>query len=116
MSSPLLSVKNLTTDIFMDQGIVKAVNDISFNLYQGKTLGIVGESGSGKSILCKSILKLIPNNALISEASVINFNGHKLNTISEKKFNKIRGMDISMIFQDPLSSLNPVMKIGKQIA
>lgn len=115
MSLPVLSVKNLSTDITIAQGIVRAVKDVSFNLYLGKTLGIVGESGCGKSVLCKSILRLLPKNGSILETSRIHFNGKKLNTLSEKELNKIRGQDISMIFQDPMSSLNPVMKIGAQI-
>jgi len=115
MNLPILSVKNLSTDIVIDQGVVRAVKEVSFNLSQGKTLGIVGESGCGKSMLCKSILRLLPKNGSISETSQINFNGQKLNTLPEKELNKIRGQGISMIFQDPMLSLNPVMKIGEQI-
>ncbi|MDM8538538.1 ABC transporter ATP-binding protein, partial [Desulfobacterales bacterium HSG17] len=89
----------------------------SFNLEEGKTLGLVGESGSGKSILCKSILRLLPRTAVVSKDSCIQFNGYEnLERLSQKELNKLRGRKIAMIFQDPISSLNPVMKIGKQIA
>jgi len=113
---PLLSIRNLITTIAADHGVVQAVNDVSFDLDQGKTLAIVGESGSGKSILSKSILKLLPVNAAVSPESRIFFNGRELNQLSPKAFCKIRGCGISMIFQDPMSSLNPVITIGKQIA
>ncbi|MCP4719622.1 MAG: ABC transporter ATP-binding protein [Desulfobacteraceae bacterium] len=115
MNLPILSVKDLSTDISIDMGVVGAVKDVGFDLYPGRTLGIVGESGCGKSMLCKSILRLIPKNGTILETSRIIFNGQTLNTLSENEFNKIRGRGISMIFQDPMSSLNPVMKIGEQI-
>ncbi|MCP4021104.1 MAG: ABC transporter ATP-binding protein [Desulfobacteraceae bacterium] len=115
MSIPLLSVKHLTTDIHLEQGKVRAVRDVSFDLWQGKTIGIVGESGCGKSILCKSILKLLPAYAHILEKSQIIFNGRSINNLTEKELNKIRGQGAAMIFQDPLSSLNPVMKIGHQV-
>ncbi len=113
---PLLSIKNLVTTIDADHGVVQAVNNVSFDLGQGKTLAIVGESGSGKSILGKSILKLLPANAVVSSESKIYFDGRELNQLHPKAFNKIRGCGIAMIFQDPMSSLNPVITIGKQIA
>ena len=115
MSLPILSVKNLSTDIATDAGVVHAVKGVGFDLFPGQTLAIVGESGCGKSVLCKSILRLLPKNATILETSQIIFNGQPLHTISETELNPIRGQEISMIFQDPNSSLNPVMKIRDQI-
>lgn len=112
----LLDVGNLSIDIHTDRHIVKAVNNVSFKLKKGKTLAIVGESGSGKTVLCKSILRLLPGTARISERSFIRFNGYEdLGLLSRKAFNTLRGHKIAMIFQDPMSSLNPVMRIGKQI-
>ncbi len=115
-SAPLLNIENLRTHIHTNRGLVRAVDGVSFKLCQGKTLGIVGESGSGKSVLCRTILRLLPRTAVVPNNSCISFNGHDLSKISEKEFNSIRGRDIAMIFQDPMSSLNPVMKVGKQIA
>ncbi len=121
MSEPLdhpesiLSVQDLVTTIATDQGPIQAANHISFDLESGKTLGIVGESGSGKSILAKSILKLLPKNAHVSPNSRIYFEGRDLNQMRSKALNTIRGPKIAMIFQDPMSSLNPVMTIGHQI-
>jgi len=115
-SGPLLSIQDLVTTIATDHGIVRAVNQISLDLHAGKSLGIVGESGSGKSILAKSILKLLPKNAHISRKSRIHFNGLDLNQMSSRALNTFRGPGIAMIFQDPMSSLNPVMTIGHQIA
>lgn len=112
---PLLSVKDLVVTIAADHGRVQAVNRLSLDLYAGKRLGIVGESGSGKSILAKSILKLLPKNAHMSGRSRIWFDGLELNGMSEKALNRIRGPEIAMIFQDPMSCLNPVMTIGRQI-
>ena len=120
MGSPggqaVLSIQDLSTTISTDRGIVRAVNHISFDLQKGRTLGIVGESGSGKSILSKSILKLLPKNAHVSCKSRIYFDGMDLNKMSQKTLNTVRGKRIAIIFQDPMSSLNPVMTIGNQIA
>lgn len=113
---PLLSVQDLVTTIASDHGIVRAVNHISLDLHTGKSLGIVGESGSGKSILAKSIIKLLPKNAHVSSKSRIYFDGLELNQMSSMALNTVRGPGIAMIFQDPISSLNPVMTIGHQIA
>ncbi|MCG8634251.1 MAG: ABC transporter ATP-binding protein [Desulfobacterales bacterium] len=114
--APLLSLRDLVTTIKGNHGGVRAVNHISLDLYPGKSLGIVGESGSGKSILAKSILKLLPENAEVSAKSGIYFDGLDLNKMSSKALNSVRGLRIAMIFQDPMSSLNPVMTIGRQIA
>ncbi len=113
----LLNVENLSVQIHTDQAIIRAVNGVSLKLREGKTLGVVGESGSGKSILCKSILRLLPRTAVVHKNSRIRLNGSDdIGLLSQKEFNKIRGREIAMIFQDPMSSLNPVVKIGKQIA
>ena len=112
-----LEVENLNVNIDTAHSIIQAVNNVSFRLQEGKTLAIVGESGSGKSILCKSILRLLPKAAVVPKKSRILFYGYDdLSNLSQKEFNKIRGRKIAMILQDPMSSLNPVMKVGKQIA
>jgi len=100
----------------MTQGRLRAVDDVSFDLFPGKTLFIVGESGSGKSVLCKSILGLLPQNAAVSAHCTVMFKGLNMARLPEKQLNRIRGRSIAMIFQDPMSSLNPVMKIGRQVA
>ncbi|MCP3955147.1 MAG: ABC transporter ATP-binding protein, partial [Desulfobacterales bacterium] len=112
---PLLRVENLKVYLPTDHGVVRAVEDVSFELESGKTLGLVGESGCGKSILCRSLLGLLPNAAILSPDSGIRYNGEALVGLSEKAYNKIRAREIAMIFQDPLTSLNPLMTIGKQI-
>lgn len=110
----VLSVRNLSISFHSDQGKVQAVRGVSFDLYKGETLCIVGESGSGKSVTNKTIMGILPKNARIESGSVI-YEGEDLTKIAEDEFHKIRGTKIGMIFQDPLSSLNPIMKIGKQI-
>ncbi|MCR5345004.1 MAG: ABC transporter ATP-binding protein [Lachnospiraceae bacterium] len=110
----ILEVKNLRVSFRTNGGTVKAVRDISFDLYEGETLAIVGESGSGKSVTAKSILGINAANT-IHEGGEIIYNGEDLLKYSEEEFNKVRGNEISMIFQDPLSSLDPIMTIGKQM-
>lgn len=110
----VLSVNNLVINFKTDNGILKAVRDVSFDLYQGETLCIVGESGSGKSVTSKTIMGILANNAIIAGGNII-YRGENLLEISEEEFYKIRGHKIGMIFQDPLSSLNPIVKIGRQI-
>ena len=110
----VLSVQNLVVNFKTDNGILKAVRDVSFDLYQGETLCIVGESGSGKSVTSKAIMGILANNAIIESGSII-YRGENLLEVSEDEFYKIRGHRIGMIFQDPLSSLNPIVRIGKQI-
>ncbi len=109
-----LSVKNLRISFRTSNGKVQAVRDISFDLAKGETLAIVGESGSGKSVTSKAILGIQAANA-ITESGEIIYDGKDLLKISEEDFHKIRGDKISMIFQDPMSSLNPIMKIGRQL-
>ena len=109
-----LSVNNLKVSFRTDAGKVQAVRDISFNLYKGETLAIVGESGSGKSVTSKAIMGISAVNS-IYEGGEILYDGRDLLRIPEEEMHKLRGDKIAMIFQDPLSSLNPIMRIGKQI-
>lgn len=112
----LLDVKNLKTHFMMDNTVVKAVDGISFDINEGETLGIVGESGCGKSVSAMSILRLIstPPGEIVS--GEIFFNGQDLLKLSEQQMREIRGNQIAMIFQEPMTSLNPVFTIGRQIA
>lgn len=114
MSETILSVKDLTINFKTDNGLVQAVRSVSFDLKKGETLCIVGESGSGKSVTSKAIMGILANNAVIENGSII-YRGENLLEVSEEEFHKIRGHKIGMIFQDPLSSLNPIVRIGKQI-
>lgn len=109
-----LEVKDLKISFKTDHGLVQAVREVSFDLYEGETLCIVGESGSGKSVTSKAIMGILANNAVV-EKGQINYEGENLLEVSEDEFYRIRGHKIGMIFQDPLSSLNPIVKIGKQI-
>jgi len=113
-TAQLLDVKNLETFFSTDAGKVKAVRGLSFSVNAGETLGIVGESGSGKSVTSELILRLQDNNA-VTYAGEVNFRGENLLEVSEKKMRDIRGKEISMVFQDPMSSLNPVYTIGNQL-
>lgn len=110
----LLEVRNLRTSFFTDAGEVKAVNDISFNLDSGKVLGIVGESGSGKSVTAYSIMQILAPTGKIVGGSV-KYNGEELIGASEKQMKRIRGNKISIIFQDPMTSMNPTITIGHQL-
>ena len=115
-SNNILEVKGLKTYFFTDNGTIKAVDDLSFALKEGSTLGIVGESGSGKSVTSLSIMGLFRGTTgRIVEGEIL-FDGKDLTKLSEEERRKIRGKDISMIFQDPMTSLNPVLKIGEQVA
>ena len=115
----LLEVKNLCVNFGTYGGEVKAVRGVTFDLHKGETLAIVGESGSGKSVLtksvaCKTIMRILSSNGYIKDGQIL-FDGKDLTKISEKDMEKVRGKDIAMIFQDPMTSLNPTMTIGKQI-
>ncbi len=110
----ILSVDNLTVSFKTDNGLVKAVRGVSFDLIKGETLCIVGESGSGKSVTSKAIMGILAKNAIVEDGSIM-YNGENLLEISEEEYVSIRGHKIGMIFQDPLSSLNPIVRIGKQI-
>ena len=110
----VLSVKDLKVNFSTDHGYVQAVRGVSFDLYKGETLCIVGESGSGKSVTNKAIMGILSKNGRIVNGSIM-YEGEDLTKISEDEFHRIRGHKIGMIFQDPLSSLNPIVRIGKQI-
>ena len=109
-----VSVRDLQISFSTDFGRVHAVRGVSFDLYKGETLCIVGESGSGKSVTSKAIMGILPGNGHIDGGQII-YEGEDLTKVSEEEFHRIRGSKIGMIFQDPLSSLNPIMRIGKQI-
>lgn len=111
----LLEVKNLTTRFFTQDGVVHAVNGVSYQLQEGETLGIVGESGSGKSVHALSMLRLIPMPPGKIVAGEVLFNGRDLLKLSEDEIRHVRGKEIAMVFQDPMTSLNPVLTIGRQI-
>ena len=114
MGKTLLQVENLRTYFHTFRGVVKAVDGISFSLDEGQVLGIVGESGSGKSVTSFSVLKLVESPGVV-ESDHIYFQGEDIGAKSEKEMMKIRGKDISMVFQDPMTSLNPLYTIEKQI-
>ncbi len=112
--SNLLEVNHLAVSFSTEEGEVQAVRDVSFSLKKGETLAILGESGCGKSVLCKSILRILPENGAIKSGDVI-LNGENLTKLSQNSMDRVRGKEISMIFQDPMTSLNPTISIGKQI-
>ncbi len=112
---PLLEVKNLHTFFTTKKGIVKAVNDVSYTLEAGKTIGIVGESGSGKSVSAMSILQLLDGNGYIDSGEIL-LDGIDLTQLSTKEMCHIRGNDISVIFQEPMTSLNPVFTVDRQLS
>jgi peptide/nickel transport system ATP-binding protein len=112
--APLLQVTDLKTHFQTGRGIVRAVDGVTFDLERGRTLGVVGESGSGKTVLARSIMGLLPKRGTIREGSVM-FDGTELIDLSPKEMRAYWGAQMSMIFQDPMTSLNPVMKVGKQI-
>lgn len=114
MKKKLLEVKNLRTYFHTFKGTVKAVDDISFDIYEGEILGVVGESGGGKSVSGFSVIGLIDEPGKIETGEII-FNGEDLMRKSENEMNQIRGKEISMVFQDPMTSLNPVYTIGQQM-
>jgi peptide/nickel transport system ATP-binding protein len=110
----LLEVTDVRTHFKTERGLVRAVDGVSFSLERGKTLGIVGESGSGKSVLSRSIMGLLPKHNLVRSGS-IRFEGHEVGDLRQKEMQQFWGTQMSMVFQDPMTALNPVMKVGKQI-
>ncbi len=114
--TPLMRVQNLTTRFYTEDGTVYAVNGISYDLYEGETLGIVGESGCGKSVHALSIMGLIPSPPGKVVDGSVEFKGRDLLKLSKDQMRRVRGGEIAMIFQDPMTSLNPVLSIGKQIS
>src|SRR5688572_3046884 len=113
---PLLDIKGLKTQFFTQDGVVRAVDDVSFYVMPGETLGVVGESGCGKSMTGLSIMRLIPNPPGKIVAGEIVFNGQDILQMSDDEVRRIRGNDIAMIFQDPMTSLNPVLTVNRQIS
>ncbi|OZV11489.1 peptide ABC transporter ATP-binding protein [Tissierella sp. P1] len=115
MKEPLLSLKDLKVSFFNNSGEVKVIRGVSFNLEKGEVLGVVGESGSGKSVTSMSIIKLLKGTGKITNGEIV-YKGENLVDKTEKEMMKIRGNDIAMIFQDPMTSLNPVFTVGTQIS
>jgi len=113
--SSLLELRNLTTRFYTHEGVVHAVNGISYSLDEGEILGIVGESGSGKSVSMLSVMRLIPEPPGKIEAGEVIFSGRDLLQLSEEEMERVRGAEIAMIFQDPMTSLNPTLTVGFQI-
>ena len=113
-NTPLLQVRNLSTSFNVDAGEVRAVNGISFNLDRGRVLGIVGESGSGKSVTAYSIMRILVEPGRITGGEIL-FNGEDVTRFSERQMREFRGKKVSIIFQDPMTSLNPVYTIGNQL-
>ena len=113
MPEPILSIKDLTVEFSTEDGIVKAVTDVTYDLHPGEVLGVVGESGSGKSVSVMSVLGLIPQGRIVKGEAV--YKGRDLLKLPQRELRKIRGGEMAMIFQDPMTSLNPVLTIGNQI-
>jgi peptide/nickel transport system ATP-binding protein len=116
MSASLLGIEDLSVSFHTPEGVARAVDGVSFELNCGDSLGIVGESGCGKSVTSLSILRLIPSPPGVVESGRIRFEGRNLLELDPEGMRKIRGRDISMIFQEPMTSLNPVLPIGRQVA
>ncbi len=114
MSKIQLDVKNLSVSFSTQAGTVHAVRDVSFSLYEGETLAIVGESGSGKTVTCKTLMRLLSKNASIDAGEIL-LEGRDILKAGERTMRSIRGNEIAMVFQDPMTSLDPTMKIGRQI-
>ena len=114
-ATPLLQVDNLSTAFRTSRGILRAVDNVSFTLAKGETLGIVGESGSGKSVLVRSIMNILPRTAIIPPQSKVILNGKDTRKLTKAEAKHFWGTQIAMVFQDPMTSLNPVKKIGTQI-
>ncbi len=116
MDKKIVEFKNLSISFKIDEGIVRAVNDVSFEVRKGEVLGIVGESGCGKSVTSMSLMRLLPVPPTIYESGSINLNGVDILSLSEEEMREKRGSEVAIIFQEPMTSLNPVMKIGHQIS
>jgi peptide/nickel transport system ATP-binding protein len=115
-ATPLLEIEDLRTWFFTSDGVVRAVDGVSYSVAPGETLAVVGESGCGKSVTAMSVLRLLPSPPARIVSGAIRFEGRDLLTASEAEMRKIRGNEISMIFQEPMTSLNPVLTVGRQIA
>ena len=116
VATPLLEIEDLRTWFFTSDGVVRAVDGVSYSVAPGETLAVVGESGCGKSVTAMSVLRLLPSPPARIVSGAIRFEGRDLLTASEAEMRKIRGNEISMIFQEPMTSLNPVLTVGRQIA
>ena len=114
-NSPLLDIKNLQVEFKLKNGVVRAVDNVSFQVDRGEFLAIVGESGCGKSVTALSIMKLLPKRVAEIKSDYVKFDGQDLTNFSETEMRKIRGRRMSMIFQEPMTSLNPVLTIGDQL-
>lgn len=115
MNEVVLDVRNLSTGFVTARGLLQAVDDVSFTLRRGQTLAIVGESGSGKSVLSRTIMGLLPSHAQTALHAQVTLNGRALGTLSERGLRRVRGREVSIVFQDPMTSLNPTLTIGRQI-
>ncbi|MBU6112939.1 MULTISPECIES: ABC transporter ATP-binding protein [Mammaliicoccus] len=113
---PILEVKNLCTGFYTKGSFYNAIEDVNINVFKGEVLGVVGESGSGKSVLSNSIMNLLPEKTSKISAGEIYFKGNRIDNLSESELNKLRGKEIAMIFQEPMTSLNPVFTIGNQLS
>ncbi|WP_163874503.1 ABC transporter ATP-binding protein [Rhizobium laguerreae] len=113
--TPVIDARNVAVNFKVEDGIVEAVKDVSFQLYRGETIAIVGESGSGKSVTARTVMGLLSKRAVVSEKSTVAYDGSNILKFSERARRKLRGDRISMIFQEPMSSLNPIYTIGSQI-
>ncbi len=111
----LLTITDVHTSFETPGGLLRAVAGVTLRIEHGKTLGLVGESGCGKSVLARTIMGLLPSNARVPDETSIIFDGQELRSLGERQLRKIRGAEIAMIFQDPMTSLNPVMRVGRQI-
>jgi peptide/nickel transport system ATP-binding protein len=114
-TAPLLEVSDLRTSFETPRGVVRAVDGVSFRLDAGETFGVVGESGSGKSVLVRTIMHLLPNTARVADTSRVSYRGRDLTSLPPKELASVWGTDIAMVFQDPLTALNPVRRVGVQI-
>ena len=114
ITGPLLEVEDLRTHFLTERGPVRAVDGVSFELERGRTLGVVGESGSGKTILSRSVMGLLPTRNIVRRGAV-RYQGHSISDYTPDQMRSVWGTEMAMIFQDPMTSLNPVMKVGKQI-
>ncbi|WP_353337504.1 ABC transporter ATP-binding protein [Pseudooceanicola nitratireducens] len=115
MGEIILDVRDQRTSFATARGMLAAVDGVSFTLQRGRTLGVVGESGSGKSVLSRSIMRLLPGNAVVPGGSRVILNGRDLTRLSEAELRRLRGPEMAIVFQDPMTSLNPVLSIGSQI-
>ena len=113
---PILRIEDLVVEFRQQEKVIRAANHVSIAIRRGETLGIVGESGSGKSVLCRSILRLLPSPPAFVRAGRITFNGRDLLKLSDAEMEQVRGAEIAMVFQNPMNALNPVWPIGDQIS